>query len=265
MKIKFDMSGAQVNFAGAIDRMGKLTGIDRKKIVFAEAGSVLKKSFAETPKAPSQATLTLGARLRALRALKLTGGGPVSITAGLKGATYGRVFLRKKNGDGYRRTHDGNFHPLNQHYSDKDWALLRAAINDAKIVIRKVTPEVKASAGLARQSWVLIADSLGIQLESVPGGGASSGAISSARSARARGNKQARNGTSRIDQDAQKFLVTLINRLPYGNRLNFQNILTAAVAGRAKYMQTALAKGFLASAEDVARLFPGWTVKATGN
>ncbi len=265
MKVKFDMANAQRNFAAAVDQMGKLPGLDRRAIVHAEAGSVLKRSFQETPKAPSQKTLTLGARLRSLRALKLTGGGPVSITAGARGSQYGRVFLRKKNGDGYRRTHDANFHPLNQHYTDKDWALIRAAINDAKVTVGRVTPEVKASAGLARQSWVLIADSLGIRLESVPGGTVSAGAITSSRAARARGNRQARNGASRIDQDATKYVVTLINRLPYGNKLRFQGILDAAVAGRAKYMATALMKGFTGSAQDVARLFPGWTVKSSSN
>lgn len=265
MQVKFDMRNASRNFAAAVDQIGRLSGLDRRKIVIAEAGSVLKKSFSETPKAPSQKTLTLGARLRALKTLKLNGGGPVSITAGAKGSVYGRVFLRKKDGSGYRRTHDGNFHPLNQHYTDKDWALIRAAINDAKIVIGKVTPEVKATAGLARQSWVLIADSLGIRLESVPGGNVSNGAITSARGARARENRQSRNGASAITQDAASFVVTLINRLPYGNKLRFQGILDAAVAGRAKYLQTALQKGFVGSAQDVARLFPGWTVSASSN
>lgn len=258
--IKFDMLNAEVNFARALDQMGKLTGLDRRKIVLAEAGSVLKKAFAETPKAPSQKALTLGGRLRAMKALKLTGSGPVSITAGKGGTTYGRVFLRKKDGSGYRRTHDGNFAPLNQHYTDAQWAQLSAAINDAKITIGRVVPEVKASAGLARQSWVLIADSLGIRLESVPGGTASSGAISSSRAARARGNRQTRNGASVITQDPVHFAVTLINRLPYGPKLNFQNILAASIAGRAKYMQTSIARGFIGSAQDVARLFPGWTV-----
>lgn len=265
MNIKFDMRNATRNFASGIDQMAKLTGIDAKKIVLAEAGSVLKKSMSETKGPPSQATLTTAGRLRALKALKLTGGGPVSITAGTRGTTYGRVFLRKKNGDGYRRTHDGNFHPLNQHYTDEQWQQLRNAINDAKITIAKVVPEVKATRGLARQSWILIADALGIRLEQVPGGGLSAGAISSYREARARGNRQARNGTAKTEIEAGKFAVTLINRLPYGGRLGFQGILSAAVAGRVKFMQTALQRGFVGSVQDVAKLFPGWTVNAGSN
>ncbi len=260
IRVKFDMRNGAKNFAMAVDQIGKLTGLDRRKIVQAEAGSVLKRAFGETRRPPSQAVLTTSGRLRSMRSLGFTGGGPISITSGKRGAVYGRVFLRKKNGDGYRRTHDGNFAPLNQHYTDEQWAALREAINDAKIVVGKVVPEVKRSAGLARQSWVLIADSLGIRLEAVPGGTASAGAIASAREARARANKQARNGTSRVEQDPMRYVVTLINRLPYGPKLNFQGILDAAVAGRAKYLQTALIKGFAGSAQDVARLFPGWKV-----
>ena len=263
MNIKFDMANASRNFAAAVDAIGKLTGLDRRKIVMAEAGSVLKRAFGETRRPPSQSVLRTAGRLRAIRALNLSGGGVVSITAGKRGADYGRVFLRKKSGDGYRRTHDSNFHPLNQHYTDAQWAKLRAAINDAKITIRKVVPEVMASAGIARQSWILIADALGIRLEAVPGGTASTSAIASAREARARGNKQARNGTAQIQEDTLRFVVTLINRLPYGQKLGFQGILDAAIAGRAKYMQTALANGFAASAQDVARLFPGWKVSTS--
>ena len=253
------MGNATRNFASGIDQMARLTGIDPKAIVLAEAGSVLKKAMSETKGPPSQATLTTAGRLRALKALGFTRGGQVTITAGTRSTAYGRVFLRKKDGDGYRRTHDGNFHPLNQHYTDAQWEVLQNAINDAKITVGKVVPETKASAGLARQSWLIIADSLGIRLEAVPGGGISSSGIASARAARARGNKQLYNGTSQTEVEAGKFAVTLINRLPYGNKLRFQGILTAAVAGRVKFLQTAIAKGFAGSVADVAKLFPGWT------
>lgn len=260
LTVKFDFANAERNFAAAIDAMGKLTGIDPRKIVQAEAGSVLKACFNDTPKSPSQTKLTTAGRLRSMRALKLSSGGPITISSGLKGSNYGNVFIRKRDGSGYRRTHDGNFRPLNYHYTDEQWAKIRAAINDAKLTVSRVVPEVKASGGLARQSWVLIADSFGIRLESVPGGTISASAVSSARAARARGNRQAQNGASRVEQTAHTYVLTLINRLPYGNKLNFQGILTARIAGRAAFMATALQKGFVASAQDMAKLFPGWTV-----
>lgn len=272
MNIKFDMGNAVRNFASGIDLMSKLTGIDAKVIVTAEAGSVLKRAISKTRRAPSQAILTTAGRLAALKALGLTGGGRagnrVTITAGLKGTQYGKVWYRKEGGGlrtNVRQSHAANYAPLDRHFTDAQWSEISAAINDAEITIDKVVPEKKASAGLARQSWILIGDALGIRLEAVPGGSLSSGAITSARAARARGNKNQRNGTAYVDAEAGKFAVTLINRLPYGNRLGFQGILTAAVAGRVKFMQTALAKGFVGSVQDTARLFPGWTVNAANN
>ncbi|MBS0328221.1 MAG: hypothetical protein JSR30_00080 [Proteobacteria bacterium] len=261
--LKFDMSNAERNFAAAVDKMSKLTGLDPKKILLAEAGSILKRCFAKTPRPPADAQLVIAGRLKALRALQLTGGKPgtmVTINAG-KRAPYGRVFLRTKK-DRFRRTHDDNFRPLNQHYKDADWELLQNSIHDAKIAVAKVVPQKRAAAGLARQSWDLIAQSLGIRLESVPGGAAvSARALQQARNARVPGDKQRNNGTSRIDENNGKLLITLINRLPYGPKIGFEHTLAAAMAGRAKYMETAIAKGFNGSIEQTARLFPGWTVK----
>lgn len=260
MRLKFDMANAERNFARGVDQMAKLTKLDPKAILKAEAGSVLKKAMSDTKGPPSQSTLTIAGRIKALRALGLTGGGEVSINAGKKGP-YGRVFIRKTDGDGYRRTHEAGFSPINQHYKNRVWAKIQAAIHDAKVAIAKVVPEVKGAAGLARQSWLLIADSLGIRLETVPGGGLSASAITQARTAKVRGGKQINNGKSVTVEAPGKFGVILINRLPYGQRLRFQPILDRAIAGRAKFMETAIARGFTGSMQDVAKLFPGWTVK----
>lgn len=259
--MKLDIANAEQNFAAAVEKMGQLTGFDRKGIVMAEAGSVLKRCFEATKAPPSDATLTVAGRLRALHALHLTGRGGISVNAGKK-APYGRVFIRKKDGDGFRRTHDDNFQPLNQHYTDAQWAQLQTVIADAKVAVAKTVPQVKASGGLARQSWDLIARSLGILLENVPGGRLSASAIQKARGARARGNKQVNNGASQVGESPTSYVVVLINRLPYGQRLGFATLLNVAIAGRAKYMETAVAKGFNGALKDVARLFPGWTVKS---
>ena len=259
--MKLDIANAEQNFAAAVEKMGALTGFDKKAIITAEAGSVLKRCFEGTKGPPSDAKLTVAGRLRALHALHLTGRGSISVNAGKK-APYGRVFIRKKDGDGFRRTHDDNFHPLNQHYTDKQWAELQNAVNDAKVAVAKVVPEVKASAGLARQSWDIIARSLGILLETIPGGRLSASAYQKARQARARGNKQVNNGASQVIETPTAYGVVLINRLPYGQKLGFSQLLSVAIAGRAKYMETAIAKGFNGALKDVSRLFPGWTVKS---
>lgn len=244
--------------------MAKLTGLDRRKIILAEAGSILKTCASRT-KVATAPKIQQGARLRALRSLGLTNGKDITVNAGLKGP-FGRVYVRKKDGDGFRRTHDNNFTPLNQHYSNAQWAKLQAVVSDAKKIVQKVTAQARLSAALARGSWVRIADTLGIKLENIPGGGGiSSGAIDKARQAKAKAGLEKNNGQSKIESAAGKFFVTLINRLPYGRKIGLDGLLAATVSGRAKFMYTAVSKGFRGSAEDMAKRFPGWVVKGGSN
>lgn len=258
MKIVFDVRNAQRNFALAVTSMGRLTGFKPEQIVRAEVGTILKTCAARTEVA-SQEAATKGGRLRALRGLGLTGlrsgnAGNVTVNAGIKGA-FGRVFARRHPCAGFVRTHDNNFQPLG-----RTTAALDAIVAAARVATVAGAKAAKASAGLARQSWVLIADSLGIRLESVPGGNISSGAISKARGAVARGNKQVLNGTSKQDETPGKFSITLINRLPYGTRIGLDRMLAVTVAGRVSFMQNALARGFRGSLQETAKLFKGWTV-----
>lgn len=264
MKINLYTQNAERNFAKAVDRMARMPGFDRKKIVMAEAGSILKTCASKT-KVAAAPKIQTGARLRALKGLQLTRGGDITINAGIRGP-FGRVFMRKKSGSGYRRTHEENFQPINQHYTNAAWSKLSAVVQDAKNVIARVAVQARASAALARGSWVLIADSLGIRLESVQGGGSiSASAIGKARDARARGGVQRNNGASRQESSVGRFFVTLINRLPYGGKLGFDGMLKGAVAGRAKFMEKSIEKGFTGSLQDTAKLFPGWVVKGGGN
>lgn len=254
------MANAEREFSSAMDAASKLTGFNRAQIVMGSAGVVLKTCASRT-KVATASQLQFGARLRTLRGLDLTRGGPVTINAGLK-APWGRVFLRKKNGDGYRRTHDHNFQPLNQHYTNDEWAVIEAAIEAVKAKTPVAQKKAALSAGLARQSWILIADSLGIALESVTGGGSiSASAIHKAREAIARNGAQRNNGLSRKETDQGRFFVELINRLPYGSKLHLDNMLRAVIAGHAKFFFTAVQKGFTGSLEETFRMFPGWTVR----
>lgn len=265
MTVKFDMRNAERNFSKAMDDASKLTGFDRKQIVLGEAGVVLKTCASRTKVATAD-QLQFGARVRTLRGLQLTGGGPVTINAGIKGP-FGQVYLKKKNsntgrGFAYRRTHDYNFQPLNQHYTNDEWAVISAAIEATKAKIPDAIKKAGKSAGLARQSWILIADSLGIVLEAVTGGGSiSTGAIHKAREAIAKNGVNRNNGISRQENQNGRFFVELINRLPYGDKLHLDNLLRAVIAGRSKYFATAVEKGFTGSLEQTFKMFPGWTVR----
>lgn len=260
MRITIDMGEATKAFNAGVNYLSKLTGLDRRKVILSEAGSILKACAVET-KVAKVSDVEKAVRLRVLRHGGYTRGGSVTINAGVK-ADYGRVFLRKKDGSGYRRTHDANFQPLNYHYRDEDWDKIEAAIAESKGRIAIGLPKGRQSAALARQSWVLIADSLGISLEQTPGGRISAASIAKARDAKARNNAQTNNGLGVIESNPQRFLVTLINRLPYGQRIGFERLLAAKVSGRAQLMQAAVQHGFDGSAKNLAKSFPGWIVKS---
>jgi hypothetical protein len=255
---KLDFTHAQANFARVLGELGKLPGFDRAKIIKAEAGSILKKCMAET-KVASLAKIERGARLRTAKGLVLTGGGDVTINTGIK-APFGRVFARKLGGAGYRRTHDAGFEPLNYHYPDSTWAKISAAITDYQTALIRVLAQSKLSAGLARQSWLLIAESLGINLQAVPGGGISNSAIAQAAAARSRGGSLLPNGIGTETAEGGNYYVTLTNSLPYGQKLGFAGILQRAIAGRVSYIENAVARGALNSMSNVIKSFPGWKV-----
>lgn len=261
-KVTFDMTNAEKNFALVMDKIGELPGFDRRKVILAEAGSILKRCAALTKVAP-QERIDRGAKLRALKSLKLTGGGEISINAGIRG-DYGRVFIQKSptsrnpGGSKYRRTHNANFAAINQHYRDDQWARLVKAIDDAQEAIGSATKDARKSAGLARQSWIQIATNLGIDLSRVPGAGLSAKAIREAAASRARGNRLYENGIAREEKKNESYFVTLINRLPYGRKIGLDQTLRAAIAGRVSFISLNMAKGTFDSIDSVIKKFPRW-------
>ncbi len=262
MRLKVDMRLATEAFNAATVYASKLTGLDRRKIILAEAGSVLKACAEETKVAPVS-KVTAGAILRALRGAGLTRGGQFTVNAGVKdSSTRGRVFMMKKGGAGagYRRTYDAGFKVLNQHYRGADWIAMKQVVELAEAKMARVLDRAPESVALARNSWVLLADSLGIRLEEVPGGRLSAGAIDKARRARARNDAQVNNAASIIDNAPDHFFITLINRYPAGMHLGFDRMLAVKIAGRSQFLMRACQKGFDGSFQQTARLFPGWVV-----
>jgi hypothetical protein len=262
MRVRFDTRDAERNFARGVEVMAKLSGFDSRKIIMAEAGSILKTCASRTKVAPAS-KIRDGARLRALKALGLTRG-DVTINAGIR-APFGRVWARGETGH-WNLLMGDNFSKFPHHVNDRLWAKVSAKIVDAKKIIPKVAKQAAASAALARGSWVRIADTLGIKLEAVPGGGSiGAGAIAKARNARARGGVEKNNGASQVESNAKRFFVTLINRLPYGKKIGLDGLLAVTVSNRAKYMYQSIEKGFRGSLEEVAKRFPGWVVKGGSN
>jgi len=239
--------------------MSKLAGFSPDRLVDAEAGIILKTCAART-KVAKFSTVRDGARVRALRGSDLTKG-QTTINAGVR-APYGRVWQRNPETGKFTLVYGDSFSKINRRIADAPFAEVQQKVSAARSKMSRAVNLAKASAAIARQSWILIADRVGIRLESVQGGGSiAAGAIAKARGAKVKGNRQVNNGAGRREKSPGRYVLTLINRLPYGRRLGFERLLAATVAGRASFFATAVKKGFRGSLEQTAKLFPGWTVK----
>jgi hypothetical protein len=253
------MKKAARNYSRALAAMAKLTGLEPKKLVDAEAGIILKTCAAKT-KVATAAVVQTGARVRALRGSGLTSG-KITINAGAR-APFGRVWWRNPETGKWVLIFGDAFSKMPRHINDPAFADVRQTVATARQKMGRAVKLAKASAALARGSWVMIADKLGIKLENVQGGGSlAASSITKARAAKARGNKQTANAAAKREESKRLYVLTLINRLPYGRFLGFDRLLTVTIAGRAKFFATAVKKGFDGSLKQTAKLFPGWTVK----
>ena len=265
IRAKFDLKRAGVVYSKALAHMAKLSGLDTRKIVLAEAGVILKTCAART-KVATASKLRDGARLSTLRGMELTkpkqiGEYEFTVNAGKK-APYGRVWTRKNTSNKWQMVFGNDFSRVPRHFAEQAWRTANFLAKQSKVAVRKGIDTAKQRAGLARGSWVLIADSLGISLENVRGGqNIAASAIQKARRARARGNKQINNGRSREEAKAKSYFVTLINGLPYGRRIGLDRMLTIVMANRVKFFANAVKAGYRGSLAETAKLFPGWVQK----
>lgn len=264
MKVKFDVTKGVANYGRALGAMSKLSRLDPEQILRAEGAIIIKTCFSRTEQATA-ADIRQSARLRTLRGMNLTKAekvGDVSINAGVKrGAAFGRVWVKTASGK-YQLVFGDNFSKLDRTFNDADYANAWEKSQAARKAMNQNVRKALKSAGLARQSWVLIGDSMGVRLETVQGGGrASSGAISKARRAMATGGRNRTNGASRMQRMSGGTLLTMINRLPYGDRLKFQPMIDSVMAGRTYAFGMAVKKGYDGSLTKTLKSFPGWLVK----
>jgi len=264
MKPVLNMAEAEKNMGAVINALGSLTGFPREQIVIAEAGVILKTCAARSPVAKPAKT-DLRSRLTAIWDLGLTKG-DITVNAGLRGPE-GRVWARSRGPRGRTDTFRMLRGPGNligpavpYHWRNDDWRSYQQTLADYRNTAKRLMTLGRQSAGLARQSWVQIADRLGIPLETVPGGGSlSPNQIAQARRATNSRGKFYLNGQAAKEKSAERFFVTLINNLPFGTRIHFDALLERVIMGRVKYFATSLSKGVFQSMETVARRFPGFS------
>lgn len=265
--------------------MASLTGFDQKAVLMGEAGIILKTCAVRT-RAPTLAKTDLRSWVAILGGLGLTKGaneGDIAVNAGVRGP-FGRVWVRtrggaftaatkrwSKSGPGRFRlagqiSPDGQtFRPYNYHWSNGTWSDIQKTVSDVANKSRSKLPKGRAAAGLARQSWIQIADSLGIDVGSVQGGGSlSAAAVAKARAAIATTGKPNQNGTSISLGDDEKAAITLINRLPYGSAIGFDRTLLTVIAGRAGYFKKSYENGAFDTMAKAAAAFPWLRVTRIG-
>jgi hypothetical protein len=277
MNAKLDARAASAAYSSAFQHLKKLEGFSQKQVLRAEAGSILKQWAGKTKVAdPASHGLILSARVRANnvagtgRAGDVTFG--VTINSGRRGGEPGRIWVvrdeasrqwTKKTGKtGFTPQRVGMIRPdlgvefLNRHLANSQWAETVDRVNVWRDYYKAFYPKLQRASGLARQSVLQIADSLGIDLTQVEGGGVSDAGIAKARAAIASNGKNYVNGSGTESGDDVKYYVTLINRLPYNQRIKMDSTLAMVIQGRAKYIEKSYEKGAFDSIERTRRAFP---------
>ena len=255
----------------ALRAIAGASGLAAREVVDGFAGVVLKACAGETAVASVPAT-RLRSQFRLMADLGLTGGKQataldiITVNSGAK-AAFGRVFLRTTSGR-WRRTHEANFSRVagipskgrkkpGDHYSDFQWLVLSSALQAVRAGLAPARAAGRRTRALGRQAWVQIADSLGIRLEDVRGGGRlSASAIAQARTAISYKGAAYQNGLSRREETQRKYLVTLINRYPRNQKIGMDRTLRSVLIGQAGYFQKNLELGIFNSIEKTARAYP---------
>ena len=268
-----DNGKATSAYAEAFRRLARMSGFDHRTVLRAEAGSILK-TWAGRTKVSTEAKADRRSRLHVVRSLGYTRGsdrGDVTVNAGFRPAPFGRVSIRVRetgsrkdwilamgpnfsapSGSAVFNKFGQSPSPTTQRWVGK---ILRA-VDGVQTKLPKALEKGRRAMALSRQSVVQIADSLGIDLARVPGGGLSSAGLAKARAAMATNGVVYRNGTSAQGGNDVFAYVDLITRLPYGVKIGMDRILAGVVVGRAKFIERAYAKGAFDNQKKILTAFP---------
>ena len=263
--VSMDFSQAEATFGQALKEMARLTELPLKKVIRAEAGSILKACAGAT-KVAQVAKVPGRARSRLIHSLGLNRG-PVVIASGARIAASAGSIAAISTGPRSRGKYRYAYGPGNPvglprpiHWKNGDWTDIEEAKADYTRSVGQAVARALHAIGLSRQSWIQIADSIDIRLENVPGGRISAAALSKARAAIASDGQTHLNGRSREAETAEAYFVDLINGYPNNQRLGMPAILYKAIRNRQSHFETLLKKGVFDSMTAVAQQFPGFYV-----
>ncbi len=246
----------------AFARMRSLPGFDQKAVLRAEAGVIIKTWAGRTiPTTEEKAERRMRSGV-AWRLAMQKANNPYGVTVndgsrtGIRGLAWFRTAKGKFQNVG--AVYSGGFFSANHlHYKDADWERILEGVSAYSRLMLERRPMVMRSRGLARQSVIQIADTLGIDLSAVKGGGGISGAqITQARASLASNGGSYQNGTGQEEGDTIRYHVDLINRLPYNRKIGMDATLAGVVSGRAGYIERSYQKGAFDSMKRAAAAFP---------
>lgn len=262
-------------FSSALRTVVAASGRAAKQVLRGEAGAILKTwagrtKVASLSKAETRARVAANSVAGTRRAGYVTHG--VTINSGIRGGAPGKVWLAKSFGskiDSFRLagtiSREGiTFRPgagaaHRYHFRADEWAEIMDRVGVWTAFMRKHLPAARKAIGLARQSVVQIADSLGLRLENLPGGGISQAGIAKARAAIASNGRTYTNGMGRqvgMEQGATRFFIELINNYPRGVAMGMDRTLAGVIMGRNRYFQKNLEKGVFLSQARTAKAYP---------
>lgn len=287
--VKLEPGQVARDMSTAIRRIGELTGFDKMAVLKGEAGIILKTCAGRTKvRTDKQVDQNSWIAILGKRGLDVTGAGgtkrnDITVNAGIRGP-FGRVWVRTREGAftaqakrkddtkpgrfrlaGQITPGGQGFRPMNYHWRNAMWTDIQEIADQIAIDSRRKLAKGRRSSALGRQSWVQVADALGIDLNQVKGGGSlSSAGIDKARRALAVTGVAHKNGTGIVLNDRERAQLTLINRLPHGGAIGFDRLLLGVMNGRAKYFFQSYAKGAFDTQKKAAAAYPWMRVTTSG-
>lgn len=143
---------------------------------------------------------------------------------------------------------------------DSAWANYSALASDRAFLQSGEERKRIGARGLARQSWVQIADAIGVDIESVPPGGSAQSAL--ARRAIAVNGRSYLNGRAIQEAAQDAFLLTLVNESPIVIKRDGAGRMQRAIDARTTAFNIALRKGVFQNVKARAQRYPGIFVSA---
>lgn len=150
----------------------------------------------------------------------------------------------------------GSFTPANRHWTDAAWAKISAGASKFAALAPTAIARGKSAAGLARQSVIQIADSLGIALETVKGGRLGAEGIAQARAAVASNGKSYQNGVGTYHKTDTSFEIEMVDRYSRNREAKVAEALELAIATQVVQFRTNMINGVFASVAKTVKAYP---------